>query len=1225
MPKHPREPYGNKPAKRPPKSPARPPKPAPTRTDDLDRPYALFDPIPISHLPGESEYAFGLGIRQVDPYTKWGFEQWFNWALFDRYALYFNNSTIPVAQDNAFEEQDRYYLTVLEENVPEGKVIVQGRVERQSGNQSWSPPFSILIKKTRPARDRNPGDTYHSGLHMRIIDFPEGTPLTPENIGTGVTVEFYVWENARRNDRIDFSWDGLISSWRISDDEAKGLTPIYRFIEKSIILKGSLNGDVLIRFTVTDLVENPADEKFPWSKPYCLRSELDPDLLLAPLFLVNDDETTHVDWDSDNDAVFEVLADIFRVSPRPVPPRQVHVVLHATLADKTIKEFPLPPVTDANIGHVFLDVDSDIIEQIVGGQFSLSFKWREANGDLVNASSSRTVVVSGTYADMPPPSITPSILGQVDPSKNALFGLPYYIPHNPGWQETAYLEHVQPNGGTIEWNDPLLAGPQGGTRTIPAAELARFDGKDAYAYYTTRDGGTGQIRKSKKAKIQVGAPTADMPPAELQGRIGNNVDPADVVGDPRVTLPYDGTRDKDTIFWNIIGSALGGSDNGSFTIDSGSAGKPLVFTVDRKILDLNSSLTITYALLRPGPPVMRLFAVPRNLTVGAGTQLDRPIIEHASQYPDELNPRAALYGTRVIVKYRPMQMDQIKVSWLSDNGFGSVDKLVQGNPSTNEVSVDISSRTIAKCLTKYGQIIQIHYSFSRGNFPFKSPTVYLKLLPLTGLPTPRIDDFDGPYLPLAQLNPSARTRVSKWAFSHEEQFMWLRYIGTNLDGSTYIHDTYDAEEVGTEGQANGVNAATPYEGINGLKDGSVFFIEFLVSFAESPHKATAIPFGVRSYTVQRLASILPAPKFANLPGTIVTINPVDYLNYAFVAVAYAGMNSAHWIELDWLYPDGTKAYVPGKNGLDGGRVDFPISVEIMAASLGKTIVLRFTATINGKASPSYTQTLIVEGLTDQQLPYPLINSTPPGGTLDLRTHSGNALASVAHWFFARKNQKVWITCYSEGVNPLSVLSNYPVTEQEASNGLINKVVSRDWLDLLIADKIQVICDVTFDGSDDRPKATRFPVVDYFVLNKWIKDFTPFTDSFLNNWVSFWPNDSIHREPNGNYFLRIAPLTGQGARITKIYTPTITAYYLVTLNFRVDKEAAIGGPTTIEIRLGSFRFTHKMFEVEKWEIFSTIIGPVPSGAFTAEIRVNNPTTRGLYDFDNIRVQQRPFPG
>lgn len=119
-------------------------------------------------------------------------------------------------------------------------------------------------------------------------------------------------------------------------------------------------------------------------------------------------------------------------------------------------------------------------------------------------------------------------------------------------------------------------------------------------------------------------------------------------------------------------------------INGGTAGKPLVFPVSRAILDNNNngSLRITYSLERSGPPRLVLRSEVLNLTVGRGVQLDRPVIDGATLFPDALNPLAALSGAKVIVRYRPMQAtDQIKVDWLSRDGLGSATEYTLGNPS----------------------------------------------------------------------------------------------------------------------------------------------------------------------------------------------------------------------------------------------------------------------------------------------------------------------------------------------------------------------------------------------------------------------------------------------------------------------------------------------------------------------------------------------------------------
>ncbi|KAF6681965.1 hypothetical protein HFD98_26930, partial [Pseudomonas sp. EKM23D] len=81
--------------------------------------------------------------------------------------------------------------------------------------------------------------------------------------------------------------------------------------------------------------------------------------------------------------------------------------------------------------------------------------------------------------------------------------------------------------------------------------------------------------------------------------------------------------------------------------------------------------------------------------------------------------------------------------------------------------------------------------------------------------------------------------------------------------------------------------------------------------------------------------------------------PLDYENTASVTVKYDGMNGEHVIQLKWLFPDGSEADIPAKNGLAGGRVDFAISQQILAASVGKTIELMYIAMINGSPVDSF--------------------------------------------------------------------------------------------------------------------------------------------------------------------------------------------------------------------------------------------------------------------------------
>ena len=266
-----------------------------------------------------------------------------------------------------------------------------------------------------------------------------------------------------------------------------------------------------------------------------------------------------------------------------------------------------------------------------------------------------------------------------------------------------------------------------------------------------------------------------------------------------------------------------------------------------------------------------------------------------------------------------------------------------------------------------------------------------------------------------------------------------------------------------------------------LKDGSRLTIEFWVTLSESADMNSAVLFGVREHTVQALPSTLPAPAFDNRPGATLTIYPLDYENTASVTVKYDGMNGEHVIRLKWLFPDGSEADIPAKNGLAGGRVDFAISQQILAASVGKTIELMYIAMINGSPVDSFEQRLTVQTIRESDLPRVLINAKANGDTLDLNTFTGNATAALAKWRLSITGQRVWITCSATGVTPLEVLSAYDINSLEANNGLANKTVLRTWLAALPNNQeITVSCAVTFDGSTDQTKAVSFPGTTYTI-------------------------------------------------------------------------------------------------------------------------------------------------
>ncbi|MBO0497133.1 YncE family protein, partial [Pseudomonas sp. Marseille-Q1929] len=285
------------------------------------------------------------------------------------------------------------------------------------------------------------------------------------------------YENIRRNDLISVSWDGNYVPHRVTDDEAAGVVDILVFIDISVILLGNLFGTITVRFTVQDVVENQAGDKYRFSKQYVLESELDPSFREPPEFELDGVPTDLLDWDTDSEGDLQVRCFTDRTLPAPNPRRYVIVTVKATLLDGTTETVVLPAAPDFNTYNVLVPLPNHHVANWVGGSFRISFVYYEASGAIRGQSGSLTVTVVGTPVEMPAPDYQPIDLGLIDPAVTGLVYIPHYEPYDPGWIETLCMEHISATGGNIVYTDPQLAGPPGGPRPITPDILAPFNGK----------------------------------------------------------------------------------------------------------------------------------------------------------------------------------------------------------------------------------------------------------------------------------------------------------------------------------------------------------------------------------------------------------------------------------------------------------------------------------------------------------------------------------------------------------------------------------------------------------------------------------------------------------------------------------------------------------------------------------------------------------------------------
>ncbi|MFC6301795.1 YncE family protein, partial [Pseudomonas spelaei] len=146
-------------------------------------------------------------------------------------------------------------------------------------------------------------------------------------------------------------------------------------------------------------------------------------------------------------------------------------------------------------------------------------------------------------------------------------------------------------------------------------------------------------------------------------------------------------------------------------------------------------------------------------------------------------------------------------------------------------------------------------------------------------------------------------------------------------------------------------------------------------------------------------------------------------------------------------------------------------------------VLRYTVLRNGNTIPSEDQTVRFNTIAAANLPQPLINGLASGQILDLNTFTGNARTTLAKWRLSVTGQRVWLVVEVPGQTYTPLFYDYPISASEAQSGLAKNEPLRSWLAGLPNNtRIEVKCQVTFDGSQDPGRVVIFPITTYTVVH-----------------------------------------------------------------------------------------------------------------------------------------------
>lgn len=1094
---------------------------------------AVYVPMTRTRYPETTIH--GLGIDHCFPTSRWIFARWPALERSDYFGLRIGNLERPLVFDLVVDKNlDRYELTVDASILPEGEHDMLGRIVRvASGQASRSITQKILVKTTRPGGDdRRLLEPWHSELVMRItnastgVSILDGEILDDATISDGLICLITKYPNCRKNDQIIIKIDGRAAStpYIVSPADAAGRGPIRVPIEESDIRRASQFGTVQIFFTVLGVVGNRPGGKYIYSKPFNLISEMDPNLIAGPIFFVRPTGTTEsvetnlVDLDIDSNSTFSVRAVVTRQRVAPRPPHQIKISVEATLSDGTTTVTDKPLVNDTNIGGETIPIEFEFINNLTGGTLRISFKWLTAAGVLVKQSASTLVRVVGERILMPPVISAQIESGLIADTADLSVQMPDYQPFNEVWPERFSMTPLQNTGGLEPYAETQLAGPQGGTRRVTLQNVQRYKGVGLLAIgYSTDEGRPDAqvVRTSKMRIAQIGERIPVLPPVIVQGVVDNNIDPAKMK-DPELlfNIPYDGTALNDVVVWSVVGQNQAGSANGKFKITTANAGTSLPsigIPVPRVVLDNNNEniISFTYSVTDSTvTPPRILRSEVRYVSVGKALRLEIPKVLEANKLQNQINPKDTLKGANVENVIRPLRDDdEIFTQWQGAFGVSSIEVAVDGDSTTNKVIAYIPPEVIAKAIRPDGNTISVSYNFTRGPFDYPSVTRDFKLLPLTGLPTPRIDGFTLGALPVYKLTQDPYFVVDKWDYIAENQYWWATCKGTNADGTAYEREIANEQLITEDEVSNGVSIPLPLDEIMQLKEGTHLTLQFSVSFAQVPGKDTAVPFGTRDYIVQTMPSTLPAPAFAGKTGAALTIDPLLYEQTAFVTVAYPSMTTATKITLFWTYADGTEAAITPLQGTAAKSVNFTITRNIIAASVGRTITLRYSSATGTSVVWSDVQTLTVQTIRVADLPRALINGIAHGGTLDLDNFKTSTLA-LPTWRLSTVGQRVTINGHMDGVAPINILDAYPITATEVTNGLRNVPVPQSWVANAISNgRMELVCEVAFDGRITNLPKVKFPTTEYTVTNvpTLINDTSTFQNSSLNGWQTFVPD------------------------------------------------------------------------------------------------------------------------
>ncbi|NWB74700.1 hypothetical protein HX805_19740 [Pseudomonas sp. G5001] len=505
-------------------------------------------------------------------------------------------------------------------------------------------------------------------------------------------------------------------------------------------------------------------------------------------------------------------------------------------------------------------------------------------------------------------------------------------------------------------------------------------------------------------------------------------------------------------------------------------------------------------------PVYRLISgLVLTLLIEPHLDLVAPTVVEATQITPEnlvLNPVNTRDGATIRVSYEHMcPCDWVCAFWEGTAGAGT--PVLECKQADNRDVVDFNVPASA-ISANFNKQVSVRYTVRREGQTWSALPRPVKILNISGLPKPQVEQATGSTLDLNTFQGDAQLTVAAYAYGALGQPCWMWVTGEREDGAPYRFDVLDGEPLSEEWLQEGVSTLLSRRDLQKLADCSRFDVHFAVNFDGRSDRASAEPFPVLHLDIHQEDLVLKPLTIREAVGSQLTVwNGRDGVT---ARVEYDHISAHDEISVCWTQSDGSCLPLPPKPGnTDPKYVDFTIPREAVIAGSGKTVPVSYSVASACKRVTSADLELQIS--VPQRLPAPEVPQATqlPGGqgTLDLRTFTGDAEITLQAWWFILAGQKGWLECTGTlldgSSHTLKLLVNEPITQEQANHGLSHVLPREELEKFRHRSVLNIVFKVTADGSSHVSEAIVFPVL-MLLLRKQYRDLTDFNDQTLGLWT-----------------------------------------------------------------------------------------------------------------------------